>query len=84
MRVPHTKTKKKFHINTSLLTIFTVQPINLLAVRAWFMHDEALAHFSRPVPDVLNNAFHDKWTGIAGLVSWLPHLLHINPLHFHL
>lgn len=29
-----------------------------LAVRAWFMNDRAPARFSRPVQNVLNNAYH--------------------------
>ena len=55
-----------------------------LAVRVWFMHDGAPAHFSRPVQDVLNNAYHDKWVGRARLVAWSPHCPILSPSDFYL
>jgi hypothetical protein len=45
-----------------------------LAVRArmWYIHDGVPARFSRAVLDVLNNTYHDRWTGRGGPTAWSP------------
>jgi hypothetical protein len=58
----------------------------LLAVRArmWYMHDCALAHFSRVVRDVLTNTHHDVWIGRGGPTAWPPRPPDLNPLDLYL
>jgi hypothetical protein len=54
-----------------------------LAVRAWYMRDGAPARFSRPVQDMLDNAYHDKWIGRAILVAWSARWPNLSPLDFY-
>jgi hypothetical protein len=57
-----------------------------LAVRAqiWYMHDGALAHFSRAVRGVLNNTYHDRWIDRGGPTAWSPPSPDLNPVDFYL
>jgi hypothetical protein len=57
-----------------------------LAVRArmWYMHDGALAHFSRSVRDVLSNTRHDRWTEREESTVWSLCSPDLNPLDFYL
>jgi hypothetical protein len=48
------------------------------------MHDGALAHFSRAVRDVFNNAYHDRWIDRGGPTAWPPRSPYLNPLDFYL
>jgi hypothetical protein len=42
----------------------------------------AVAYFNRPVCDVLNNAYQDKWVAKTGPVAWPSWLPKINPTYF--
>lgn len=53
-------------------------------MRRWLLQDGALAHFSRPVRDVLNSVYHDKWIGRLGPVTWYPRSRYHNPSDFYL
>jgi hypothetical protein len=57
-----------------------------LAVRArmWYMHDGALAHFSRAVRDVANNTYHDRWVCSGGPTAWPLRSPDLNPLDLYL
>jgi hypothetical protein len=48
------------------------------------MHDDATAHFSRAVRDVLCNTYHDRWIGTGGPTAWPPRSPDLNPLSGHL
>jgi hypothetical protein len=50
----------------------------------WYMHDGVPAHFSRAVRDVLNNTYHDRWTGRGGHTAWAPRSADLNLLNFYL
>lgn len=56
----------------------------LLAVRAWFMHEGAPAHFSQSVEAVLHNAYHDNRIDRAEPVAWPRRSPDLTPLDFYL
>jgi hypothetical protein len=49
----------------------------------WYMRDGTPAHFSRPVRDVLNNTYHDRWIGRGGPTAWPIRSPDFNPLDFY-
>jgi len=46
------------------------------------MKDGAVAYFNRPVSDVLNNIYQDKWVGRTGPVAWPSGPPILNPTYF--
>jgi hypothetical protein len=49
----------------------------------WYMHDGALAHFSRAVRDVLDNSSHGQWIGRGRPTAWPPRSPDFSPLEFY-
>jgi hypothetical protein len=47
------------------------------------MRGAALAHFSRAVRDILNNAYHARLIGRGGPSAWPQRSPDLNPLDFH-